>query len=107
MENDMQSILNETGFKRIAMVEFIAALHPILERKIDHILPELLGNGYLLSHFVHEALSFDRKLREEYLFVPHGRDHWEGIAQYALRSSSAFKAWQKTEKDCNYACDNG
>lgn len=100
MQNDLQSILNETGFNRIAITEFIAALHPILERKINHILPELLGNSSLLSHFVHEALSFDRKVREEYLFVPYGRDSWEGITAYALRSASTFNAWQKAEKDC-------
>jgi RAD50-interacting protein 1 len=100
MNNEIQSILNEIGLRRSALSEFITALLPILQRKIDHIMPDLLKNGSLLSHFMHENLVFDSYLREAYLYLPSGQEKWDGLIQHSLKSPRVFATWRDTEKDC-------
>lgn len=100
MNNEIQPILNEIGLKRSALAEFITALLPTLQRKIDHIMPDLLKNGSLLSHFMHENLGFDSTLRETYLYIPYGKEKWDGLIQYSLKSPRIFATWRDTEKDC-------
>ena len=100
MNNEIQAILNQVGLRRSALSEFITALLPILQRKIDHIMPDLLKNGALLSHFMHENLVFDTTLRDEYLYIPFGKERWEGLIQHSLKSPRNFATWRDTEKDC-------
>ena len=100
MNDEIQPILNEIGLKRSALTEFITALLPILHRKVGHLIPDILKNGSLLSHFMHENLVFDTTLREEYLYVPFGESSWEGSIQHSLKAPRIFKTWLDTEKDC-------
>jgi RAD50-interacting protein 1 len=100
MGHEIQTIHNQLGLQQSALTEFITVLLPILQRKFDHILPDLRKNGSLLSHFMHESLSFDSVIREKYLYIPTGSDKWEGITQYFLRSPATFKTWRDAEKDC-------
>jgi len=100
MNNEIQSILNEIGLRRSALAEFITALLPILQRKIDHIMPDLLKVGSLLSHFMRENLVFDSYLRDEYLYIPSGKEKWDGLIQHSLKSPRVFATWRDTEKDC-------
>jgi hypothetical protein len=100
MNTEIQSILNEIGLRRSALSEFITALLPILERKSDCIMPDLLKNAQLLSHFMHENLVFDSALREQYLYVPSGNEKWVGLIQHALKSGRVFTTWRDVEKDC-------
>jgi hypothetical protein len=100
MSHDIQTIHNQLGLQQSALTEFITVLLPILQRKFDHILPDLRKNGFLLSHFMHESLSFDSVIREKYLYIPTGNDKWEGLTQYFLRSPTTFKTWRNAEKDC-------
>src|SRR5436190_12472108 len=100
MNNEIQSILNEIGLRRSALAEFITALLPILQRKIDHIMPDLLKNGALLSHFMHENLVFDSHLREENLYFPSGKEKLDGLIQHSLKSPRVFATWRDTKKDC-------
>jgi RAD50-interacting protein 1 len=102
MNNEIQSILNEIGLRRSALAEFITALLPILQRKVDHIMPDLLHNGSLLSHFMHENLVFDSTLRQNYLYIPSGKEKWDGLIQHSLKSERVFATWRDTEKDCMY-----
>ena len=102
MNNDIQSILNELGLKCAALAEFITALLPILQRKIDNIMPDLLKNPSLLSHFMHENLAFDTNIREEYLYIPAGKEKWDGLIQHSLKSPRVFATWRDTEKNCFY-----
>ena len=100
MSNEVQSILNDVGLRCSALKEFITALLPILEHKIDYIMPDLLKNPSLLSHFVHENLVFDTTLREEYLYIPAGKDKWDGLTQHSLKSPRVFATWRDAEKNC-------
>jgi RAD50-interacting protein 1 len=95
----VQSILNDIGIRRNALYEFITALLPILRRKIDHILPQLLKNPPLFSHLMHENLVFDTTLRDEYLYLPFGQEKWEGTIQQSLKSQRVFSTWRDIEKD--------
>ena len=106
MNNEIQSILNEIGLRRSALAEFITALLPILQRKIDYIMPDILKNGSLLSHFMHENLVFDTRLREEYLYIPSGKEKWDGLIQHSLKSQRVFATWRDTEKDCIPSIEN-
>ena len=63
-------------------------------------MPDLLKNGSLLSHFVHENLIFDTIIKEQYLYVPSGKDKWDGLIQYSLKSQRTFATWRDTEKNC-------
>jgi len=99
MNNEVQFILNDIGLRRSALGEFITALLPMLNRKVDFILPELLKSPSLLSHFMHENLVFDTALRQEYLYIPFGKEKWEGTIQHALKSQRVFKTWRDVEKD--------
>jgi RAD50-interacting protein 1 len=100
MRTEVQTILNDLGIERNALTEFITALLPILQRKIEYISPELLQNGSLLSHFVYESLSFDKAIYDKYFYVPTGRDRWDGITQHFLESPRNFKTWRDVEKNC-------
>lgn len=100
MNTEIESILNEIGLRRRALSEFITAMLPILERKIDRIIPDLLKNAQLLSHFMHETLVFDSALREQYLYIPSGSEKWIGLIQHALKSPRVFATWLDIEKDC-------
>ena len=100
MNNEIQLILNEIGLRCSALAEFITALLPILQHKIDYIMPDLLKNPSLLSHFMHENLVFDTTLREEYLYVPAGKEKWDGLIQHSLKSPRVFATWRDAEKNC-------
>jgi hypothetical protein len=100
MNQDVQMILNELGLRRSALAEFITALLPILHRKIDSIMPDLLKDASSLSHFMHENMVFDTSLRENYLYIPFGKEVWEGSIQHSLKSPRVFKTWRDVEKDC-------
>src|SRR5271154_6214266 len=89
-----------TAMRCSALAEFITALFPILQHKIDYIMPDLLKNPSLLSHFMHENLVFDTTLREEYLYIPAGKEKWDGLIQYSLKSPRVFATWRDTEKNC-------
>jgi len=105
MDNQVQSISNSVGLRCNALTEFISALLPILQHKIDYIMPDLLKNASLLSHFVHENLLFDTTLREEYLYIPAGKDKWDGLTQHSLKSPRVFATWRDTEKNCLLPCN--
>ena len=100
MNTEIQAILNEVGLRRSALAEFITALLPILQRKIDHGMSDLLKNGSLLSHFMRENLVFDTTLRKEYLYIPFGKDKWEGLIQHSLKSTQIFNTWRDVEIGC-------
>ena len=100
MSTEIQSILNEIGLRQSALSEFITALLPILQRKIDRVIPDVINNARLLSHFMHENLVFDSTLRERYLFLPAGKEKWDGLIQHSLSSPRVFITWLDVEKDC-------
>jgi RAD50-interacting protein 1 len=100
MNTEVQTIMNEIGLRRTAMTEFITALLPIITRKMDHILPELITSGPLLSHYMHENLVFDTTLQDDYLYIPFNQESWRGSIQHALKSPRIFNTWRDVERDC-------
>jgi hypothetical protein len=80
--------------------EFITALLPILRRKIHNLLPQILGQAQLLSHFIHEMIKFDAVLRDEFSYVPYGERGWKGVTHEVLTLENGFTGWIKVEKEC-------
>ncbi|ANB13052.1 hypothetical protein AWJ20_1330 [Sugiyamaella lignohabitans] len=91
---------------RIAVHEFITALLPVVYNKLANTVQELAktiisnevtSNSYLLSHLVHEIVSFDELLKERYYFTPYNLPNWNGLAGDVL-TEECFKVWLDTEK---------
>jgi hypothetical protein len=79
----------------------INALLPMLRRKIDSALPQIASQPQLLSHFVHELISFDATLREDWCYDGgSGGEDWKGITSEVLVTKEWFGRWLQVEKDC-------
>lgn len=87
---------------RDAVNEFITALLPILRRKIHNLLPQILDQAQLLSHFIHEMIKFDAALRDEFSYVPYGEKGWKGVTHEVLTVEKGFTGWIKVEKECKF-----
>jgi hypothetical protein len=82
-------------------VEFITALLPVLRRKIRNLLPHILDEAQLLSHFIHEMIKFDAELREDFYYAPFGcQGVWKGMTHEVLVVQNGFTGWLKVEKEC-------
>ncbi|KAH0614521.1 uncharacterized protein H6S33_000157 [Morchella sextelata] len=84
---------------RDAVNEFITALLPVLRRKIHNLLPQILDQAQLLSHFIHEMIKFDAVLRDEFSYVPYGENGWKGVTHEVLTVENGFAGWIKVEKE--------
>ena len=85
------------------MLEFITAVLPMLRRRIKSLLPPIVQNAPLLSHFIHEMIKFDTILREEYFYAPFGSNpetQWKGITHEVLVKQNWFGPWLDVEKSC-------
>ena len=81
----------------------ITALLPMLRRKTFTILPKISNQPQLLSHFVHELMSFDVSLRDEWSYD--GGNSvlgWKGLTWEVLVKKDWFGKWLKVEKDCEF-----
>ncbi|KAH0537341.1 hypothetical protein FGG08_005857 [Glutinoglossum americanum] len=79
---------------------FITSLLPMLRRKISHLLPEIVGQPQLLSHFIHELISFDSTLKEEWSYEGgKGLENWKGLAWEVLVKQDWFPRWLQVEKE--------
>lgn len=80
---------------------FIAALLPMLRRKIFALLPQLSTQPQLLSHFMHELMSFDTTLKDEWGYDgAGGADSWKGLTWEVLVQRDWFPKWLQVEKEC-------
>lgn len=105
----VQPILSESTnpliSPRDAVSEFITALLPIVRRKTKHLLPQILDQAQLLSHFIHEMIKFDAELREEFFYAPFGCEGpWKGMTHEVLVVENGFAGWLKVEKECKCFC---
>lgn len=100
----VQPILSESANplnQRDAVNEFITALLPIVMRKTKNLLPQILDQAQLLSHFIHEMIKFDAELREEFYYTPFGCDGpWKGMTHEVLVVENGFADWLHVEKEC-------
>ncbi|KAL9103945.1 MAG: hypothetical protein Q9163_001051 [Psora crenata] len=78
----------------------ITALLPMLRRKIFAILPQVSSQPQLLSHLIHELMSFDTSLREEWSYDG-GKsiEGWKGLTWEVLVKKSWFARWLEVEKN--------
>ena len=79
---------------------FITALLPMLRRKILDLLPKVANQPQLLSHLMHELMSFDVTLRDEWGYDGgYGASGWKGLTWEILVKKDWFSKWLKVEKD--------
>ncbi|KAF9923076.1 hypothetical protein BGZ67_010110, partial [Mortierella alpina] len=60
----------------------------------------MLASPEILSHAIHEALRFDRTLRENEDYIPPGQTtDWQGTVQVYLGNREWLKTWLRVEKE--------
>lgn len=78
----------------------VTALLPMLRHKISSIMPLVAKQAQLLSHFIHELMSFDTSLREEWGYDGGcGIDGWKGLTWEVLVKGRWFDRWLEVEKN--------
>lgn len=105
LSENIQPILDSrmSGVSRDAVHEFISAVLPMLRKKIQMLLPQIVEHAQALSHFIHEMIKFDIVLRDEFLYAPYGVEdetQWRGLTHEVLVKDDWFRHWLKVEKDC-------
>jgi hypothetical protein len=84
-----------------AMSAFITALLPVLRTKISSMLPRVANQPQLLSHLVHEIMSFDSTIRDTWAYDGgHGLSGWNGLSWEFLVQGNWFDQWLRVEKEC-------
>ena len=84
-----------------ALSAFITALLPMLTTKCLTLLPQVANKPQLFSHFIHELMSFDSTLREEWSYAPVAQAifDWKGLTWLMLTTHGYFNAWLQVEKE--------
>ncbi|KAG2169047.1 hypothetical protein VTO58DRAFT_111570 [Aureobasidium pullulans] len=78
----------------------ITALIPMLQRKLLLILPQVSDQPQLLSNLMHEVMSFDTTIQEEWNYTPLSpATVWRGLAHFILEKQSYFSKWLAVERD--------
>lgn len=82
----------------------ITALLPMLKRKVFGVIPQIAKQPQLLSHFIHELMSFDISLRDEWGYDGgSGVEGWKGLTWEVLVKKDWFGRWLEVEKTCKRA----
>ncbi|KAL8849798.1 MAG: hypothetical protein Q9221_005214 [Calogaya cf. arnoldii] len=77
----------------------ITALLPMLRRKVFGVIPQIAKQPQLLSHFIHELMSFDISLRDEWGYDGGcGIEGWKGLTWEVLVKKDWFGRWLEVEK---------
>lgn len=75
----------------------------MLRRKAFAFTPQISQQPHLLSHFVHELMSFDTNLKDDWNYDGgSGIDAWKGLTWEVLVQKDWFGRWLEVEKDCEY-----
>lgn len=79
---------------------FITALLPLVMTKTLSILPLMSSHPQLLSHLIHELMSFDNTLRDSWTYnpTPATFSDWKGITRSVLITHNYFNTWLDVEK---------
>ena len=90
---------------RDAVVEFVAALLPIVRRKARRLLPLIVDQAPLLTHLAHEMIKFDAELRDDFGYSPFGAGGvvWKGLAHDLLVVDGGFGGWLRVEKEYTFS----
>ena len=83
-----------------ATTAFITALLPMLRRKLSSFAHQVSTQSQLLSHLVHQVMSFDTTLQESYAYSPASPSvPWRGLAYFLLDTCGYFEQWLSVERD--------
>ncbi|KAF2623431.1 RINT-1 family protein [Macroventuria anomochaeta] len=83
-----------------AMSAFITALLPVLRTKIGSLLPKVASQPQLLSHLIHEIMSFDSTIRDTWAYDGgYGLSGWNGLSWEFLVQGNWFDQWLRVEKE--------
>ena len=84
-----------------ALSAFISALLPMVHAKTLELLPNVSSYPQLLSHLMHELMSFDATLRDSWAYAPdpEAPSEWKGLTWSVLVRHGYFETWRKVEKD--------
>ena len=75
----------------------------MLRRKIYGLLPSVSKQPQLLSHLIHELMSFDTSLRDDWGYDGgSGASGWKGLTWEVLVKKDWFGRWLQVEKDCEH-----
>jgi hypothetical protein len=78
----------------------ITALIPMLQTKLRSILPQVSEQPQLFSNLMHEVMTFDASIQEEWNYTPLSpATVWRGLAHYILEKQSYFSKWLNVERD--------
>ena len=96
-----QQALEEENIYPDATSAFITALLPLVMIKAISVLPQMASHPQLLSHFVHELMSFDNTLRDTWGYNPAPGDFqdWKGLTRSILITHNYFDSWLGVEKE--------
>jgi hypothetical protein len=73
----------------------------MLRTKIFALVPKISHEPQLLSHFVHELISFDTTLKEDWSYDGgNAIDGWKGLTWEVLANKDWFSRWLEVERDC-------
>jgi RAD50-interacting protein 1 len=79
---------------------FITALLPMLKRKLLGFASQASKQPQLLSHLVHEVMSFDTTIQESFGYSPVSPSvPWRGLAYFLLDTCGYFEQWLAVERD--------
>ena len=82
---------------------WITALLPMLRQKLAAFLPRVAAQPQLLSHLIHELMSFDASLRDDWSYTGGSvAEDWRGLTWEVLVKDGWFPKWLQVEKDCKY-----
>jgi len=80
---------------------FVTSLLPMVRSKIFAILPRVAKQPQLLSHLIHEIMSFDSTIRDDWAYdAGNDTEGWRGLAYEVLATDDWFATWLKVEKEC-------
>jgi RAD50-interacting protein 1 len=94
---------NSPELRNSAKTDFITGLLNDLQRKLRKTMPQVLQQPALVSHTIHEVLTFDQTLRERYAYTAPDTSAFKlGLAQVIVGNSEWFNAWLNMEKQCTF-----
>jgi hypothetical protein len=79
---------------------FITALLPMLKWKLQSFASQVSSQPQLLSHLVHEVMSFDTTLQDTFAYSPTSPSvPWRGLSYFMLDTCGCFNQWLAVERD--------
>ena len=76
----------------------------MLRSKIFATVPKISHDPQHLSHLIHELMSFDTSLKEDWDYDGgNSIDGWKGLTWEVLAKQDWFSRWLVVERDCEFS----